>query len=497
MRTILSVIFYMFFTGKIHAQLSAGDSLAKSDFIQEEKQISQSFNAYFNRNISNLYGAEEKVFITKIDSLRNAFMQPLNRLKKEHPGIGAGFFKEQYADLDYTFDKFILDYIPVHKRITGKDGVLSTETKNRLQKVNITNPDLLKYKAFRKYLQSVLEQNLDKELQINNSKYKKSDNQRLDAGLETVKKVFKNPVIQEQMRYELLYNHIDNYGVKDIEKQVKDFKKHTANPSLVSKIDSLYNDGINGRKGHVTEPYKTIGINTLDLHIFKPEDDHKKHPAIVFFHGGGWSEGMPDWFFGTCEEYAKKGWVAVAVEYRLRNRHGNLPPDAIADGKSAVRYLRSNAERLQIDPGKIVVSGNSAGANLVLTLAVIDTLDDKSENLRISSVPNAVMLNSVATDLTQGDFWQQYFKDKDFLKRISPLYQVRKNLPPVLIIQGNQDHNVSLQPVIDFAEKMKAEGNDCELHILYGAGHFIWYDRRFSGKVDEYQTAFLKRLGYN
>ncbi|MDN8674696.1 alpha/beta hydrolase, partial [Staphylococcus aureus] len=89
-----------------------------------------------------------------------------------------------------------------------------------------------------------------------------------------------------------------------------------------------------------------------------------KHPAILFFHGGGWSEGKPDWFFYTCEEYAKKGWVAIAVEYRLRNRHGSLPPDAIADGKSAIRYLRMNADKLGIETNRIVASGNSAGANL-------------------------------------------------------------------------------------------------------------------------------------
>lgn len=496
MKSILLAIFWILAAGKIHAQLSEKDSLAKVAFIKEEKQISNSFNTYFNQNVSNLYGADEKVFMTKIDSLRHTFLLPIKRLKKEHPGIGPVFFREQDADVNYTFDKFILDYIPLHKRITGKVAILSLETKKRLQKIDITNPDLLKYKAFRKYLQSVLEQGLDKELHINLSRYKQSNNQRLDAGIETIKQLFKNPVIQEEMSYELLYNHMDNYGVKDIEKLINEFKAHTSNPLYISKIDSLYGDGVRGRKGHTIEPYKIVGTHSLDLHVFKPEDTGKKHPAIVFFHGGGWSEGMPDWFFGTCEEYAKKGWIAVAVEYRLRNRHGTLPPEAIADGKSAIRYLRTHADKWQIDPERIVASGNSAGANLALALAVIDTLDDKSENLMISSVPSAVILNSVATDLTQGDFWQQYYKDKNFLKRISPLYQVRKNLPPVLVIQGNQDHNVPLQPVIDFVEKMKAEGNDCELHILDGAGHFIWYDSRFSTKVNEFQELFLRRLGY-
>ncbi|WP_199119847.1 alpha/beta hydrolase [Pedobacter sp. ASV28] len=496
MKYLFLTLAYIFVSFQIHAQTNPKDSIAKAKFLEEQKQISRSFNAYFNSRISTLYGAEEQVFIQKIDSLRNTFINPLNHLKNSNPEIGNAFFEEQYTDLNYTFDKFILDYIPVHKRITGNLTTLSSGTKHRLEQINTNNPSLLKYKAFRQYLQSVLEQQLDQELQYNRNKYKNSDNQRLDAGLKTIKQIFKNPEIRNQMSYELLYQHIDNYGVKNIAQQVALFDKSNIDQNLKTKIDSLYRDGLEGRKGHLIVPYKTIGKTILDLHIFQPKDNQLQHPTIVFFHGGGWSEGMPDWFFYTCQEYAKKGWVAVAVEYRLRNRQGTLPPDAIADGKSAIRYLRTHAHRLQIDANKIVASGNSAGANLALTLAVIDTLDEKNENQKISSVPNAIMLNSVATDLTQGDFWQQYFTDKEFLKRISPLHQLRKNLPPILILQGNKDNNVPLQPVIDFANKMKALGNDCELHILDGAGHFIWYDRRFGKQVNEYRESFLTRLGY-
>jgi acetyl esterase/lipase len=496
MKNFTVLFFYILFFTQGRAQLPMDDSIAKKSFFSEEKKTSQSFNTYFNRNISVLYGLEEKEFITLIDSLRTTFTGPLDKLCVTNPGIGNQFFEEQYTDLDYTFNKFILDYPPVHKRITGKETTWSKTINKRLQKVKISDPNLLQYSAFRKYLGSLLEQALDKELKINQDKYKHSDNQRLDAGLAVIDSLFKNTEIRNRMRYEILYSHIDNYGIKDIKKQLQNFSSQCTDQSLVFRIDSLYSDETNNRKAHVIEPYKEIGTHNLDLHIFLPKDNLKKHPAIVFFHGGGWSEGKPDWFFGSCQEYAQKGWVAVAVEYRVRNRHGNLPPDAIADGKSAIRYLRINANRLGISPNKIVASGNSAGANLALALAVIDTLDDNKENRDISSRPNAVILNSVAPDFTQGDFWQQYFKNKDFLKRISPLDHIRPNLPQILIVQGNQDHNVPLESVIEFAEKMKTAGNDCELHILDGAGHFLWYDRNYSSKVEEFQTSFLKRLGY-
>ncbi|MFL9484867.1 alpha/beta hydrolase [Chitinophagaceae bacterium LWZ2-11] len=481
---------------RTNAQINLNDSIAKVRFLEEQKRVSKSFNSYFNNNTTALYGASEPVFISRIDSLRQTFIRPLDSLRKQRPGIGASFYEDQYTDLNYTFDKFILDYIPVHKRITGENRVLSSTTQTRLQQVSIGDTSLLKYSAFRNYLKSLLEQSIDKELSAHPKDYLQSDNRRLDAGMKQIESLFSNKVICNRMRFELLTGHIEDYGVKNIDKYILAFKSSNHEKILQTKIDSMYQEGLSGRKDHLIKSYKTIGKTTLDLHIFSSVEKDKSCPTIVFFHGGGWSEGMPDWFFYTCKEYAAKGWVAVAVEYRLRNRHGTLPPDAIADGKSAIRYLRENAVQLGIDPTRIVVSGNSAGANLALALVVIDTLDDSKENLRISSVPNAAMLNSVATDLTQGDFWQQYFPDKNFLNRISPLNQVHKNLPPILILQGNKDYNVPLQPVIDFTDKMKSIGNDCELHILDGAGHFIWYDRRFAKQVNDYRSSFLKRLGY-
>lgn len=493
---LLKLFFLVFIASTSYAQTASPDQTAITLFTQRQKQVNRAFNAYFNSNQTALYGAGEGVFLQKIDSLHKTFLLPLDSLKKSNPGIKASFFEEQYTDLNYTFNKFILDYVPVHKRITGQTVTLSKTAQNRLQKIDINNPGLLAYDAYRKYLNSVLQQSIDEELLKRRKAYQKSDNQRLDAGMLVVTQLFKNPAVQNRMMYELLAYHIDNYGVKNIGPELEIFRKKNTGSKLLAKIDSAYNEGLSDRKEHLTEVYKKVDGYSLDAHIFMPKDSSKQHPAIVFFHGGGWSEGKPDWFFYTCQEYAAKGWVAVAIEYRLRDRHGTLPPQAIADGKSAIRYLRKDAQRLKIDPDHIIASGNSAGANLALALGVIDTLDDKKEDLRISSVPNSLILNSVATDFTQGDFWQQYYTDQKFLERISPLHQVRKNLPPILMISGSRDNNVPVQPTIAFAEKMKAMGNDCELHVLEGAGHFLWYDRRFGKQVNDYRSGFLKRLGY-
>lgn len=78
----------------------------------------------------------------------------------------------------------------------------------------------------------------------------------------------------------------------------------------------MYTSDSAGRQGHLIKTYKSVGGFNLDMHIFLTESflKNQQRPAIVFFHGGSWSEGKPDWFFETCRTYTKKGWVACAVE---------------------------------------------------------------------------------------------------------------------------------------------------------------------------------------
>ena len=88
--------------------------------------------------------------------------------------------------------------------------------------------------------------------------------------------------------------------------------------------------------------YKTIGEVELKLHIFElAERDAKElSPAVVFFFGGGWVGGTPKQFYRQCEHFSSRGMVAISAEYRVKNRHGTTPFECVADGKSAIRWIR-------------------------------------------------------------------------------------------------------------------------------------------------------------
>ena len=114
------------------------------------------------------------------------------------------------------------------------------------------------------------------------------------------------------------------------------------------------------------EVYKTIGDVKLKIYIYEPKS-HKagvKRPAIVFFFGGGWRGGTPKQFQEHCRYLASKGMVAMTADYRVSSRQGTKPFHCVRDGKSAVRWIRQNARRLGVDPGRIATGGGSAGGHV-------------------------------------------------------------------------------------------------------------------------------------
>ena len=105
--------------------------------------------------------------------------------------------------------------------------------------------------------------------------------------------------------------------------------------------------------------FKSIGEVSLKLYVFNPPD-HKAsdaRPALVLFFGGGWMHGDPSQFAKHAAYFASRGMVVVLPEYRTKEAHGTTPFECIADGKSAVRWVRAHATELGIDPQRIAAGG--------------------------------------------------------------------------------------------------------------------------------------------
>jgi alpha/beta hydrolase fold/WD40-like Beta Propeller Repeat len=115
-------------------------------------------------------------------------------------------------------------------------------------------------------------------------------------------------------------------------------------------------------RGAVTHVYKSTESGDLRLHVFLPAGGHSNpRPAILFFFGGRWTTGGVEQFVPQAKYFAGRGIVAIVVDYRVFDRHATTPFEAMADAKSAIRWVRAHAAKLAVDPTRIVASGGSSG----------------------------------------------------------------------------------------------------------------------------------------
>lgn len=263
--------------------------------------------------------------------------------------------------------------------------------------------------------------------------------------------------------------------------------------------------------GARAEVYKTVGDVTLKLYIVEPED-HKasdKRPAIVFFFGGGWSSGTPAQFYPHAKYLASRGMTAMLADYRVASRHGVKAKECVADAKSAVRWIRQNAERLGVDPDRIVAAGGSAGGHLAACTGVVPGFDDEGEASNVSSVPNALALFNPAVVLAdiEGLAPRTATRVAALTKRmgvepakLSPAHHVKPGAPPTIVFHGKADTTVPYQTVEIFAAAMKKVGNQCELHGYEDQGHGFFNQGRGDGTAytDTVRALdqFLAKLGY-
>ena len=112
--------------------------------------------------------------------------------------------------------------------------------------------------------------------------------------------------------------------------------------------------------------YKHLEESDLKLFIKKPTDGtaSEKRPAIVWFHGGGWTGGSPKQFDAQAQHFIELEFVCILPEYRLIKDIPGPPVFPCRDAKSAMRWVRSHARELGVDPDRIAAAGGSAGGIL-------------------------------------------------------------------------------------------------------------------------------------
>ncbi|OHB75478.1 MAG: hypothetical protein A2W31_16930 [Planctomycetes bacterium RBG_16_64_10] len=241
--------------------------------------------------------------------------------------------------------------------------------------------------------------------------------------------------------------------------------------------------------GARVETYKKVGDLPLHVYLYFPEHHapSDRRAAIVFFFGGGWRAGSPQQFVPQCEYLAARGMVAMVADYRVHSRHQTQAVACVADGKSAIRWVRSNADRLGIDLERIVAAGGSAGGHVAACTGLIDGFEEPGETTTVRSRPNAMVLLNPVLQLAAVDGIDPWPAERmerlaDRLgttpRNLSPHHHIAPGAPPTLILHGTDDAAVPYRTAEQFTQAMRHAGNRCELRGFAGQGHGFFNRRR-------------------
>lgn len=217
--------------------------------------------------------------------------------------------------------------------------------------------------------------------------------------------------------------------------------------------------------------YKTVAGRDLSLYVLKPNDWKKSdsRPAMVFFHGGGWTRGGPATFTEQARYLTSRGMVTLRVEYRLLEQPSDSPEVCIQDARSAMRWVRGHAEDLGINPERIASAGESAGGHLAAFVGMMDGFDEPQDNTKISPKSNAMFLFNPVLD-NGPDGWAHRRVGERY-KVFSPFYNVTAKAPPAVVFLGTEDQLIPVKTIEEFRTRMEACGVRCDAHFYAGEKH--------------------------
>jgi acetyl esterase/lipase len=217
-----------------------------------------------------------------------------------------------------------------------------------------------------------------------------------------------------------------------------------------------------------------------------------KRPVLVFFSGGGWRMGSLNQVFRHSYYFAERGMVVVRADYRIIPE-GVTVGETQADTRSAVRWVRSHAGELGIDPAKVVTWGQSAGGQLAVAAALVDGKDDPGEDAAVSSVPDAIVLISPVLKFDPEDFKTEKDK-KEFAGLCNPYASLKGKIPPTLIIIGSVDH--LLDGCAVFARRATELGSRVDFYVEPEGEHTFALFATGINKTCLCMDLFLESLGY-
>ncbi|MDF1849185.1 MAG: alpha/beta hydrolase [Verrucomicrobiales bacterium] len=246
--------------------------------------------------------------------------------------------------------------------------------------------------------------------------------------------------------------------------------------------------------------YKSVGQRELAFDVYyPPERTAKPYPVLVYTHGGGWAAGSrfgasKGLFAPLFQQLVQDGFCVVSVDYRLYKKGGSIRMrDCVIDSKDAVRYLAKNCERFGIDPERILVFGDSAGGHIaqMLLLSPPESLTGDPGLAEVDYTIAGGLSWYGPCDFEKIDLFNHDdrpdFRDrfgiritgedsdpnekKRLYREMSPVSYLKRDSPPLMMIQGDQDTTIPVKHARHMEKRAKELGAPVETLIVKNSGH--------------------------
>jgi acetyl esterase/lipase len=238
------------------------------------------------------------------------------------------------------------------------------------------------------------------------------------------------------------------------------------------------------------------------IQVLEPEPRSAPRPAVVLFHGGAFVQGSALQDIAWAQRLAEQGFVTFMADYRLFGQAdgANPWPAQLEDAQHAMQWVRANAERFNVDPGRVCAAGHSSGAHLAGLVGTTESSDGSDAGLAgISSRADCVVTVAGHHDLTvpyESDFPQTVLdrlfggsieQVPEVWRSASAAHHVDEQTAPFLIIHGNHDREAPVEMARNMAAALAEAGHEYAYAEL-DADHFAIVDSEATRRLTE---AFL------
>ena len=252
-----------------------------------------------------------------------------------------------------------------------------------------------------------------------------------------------------------------------------------------------------------------IVYNSLDsreLHLDAYYKKGKKpQPAVILIHGGGWKSGNKSQMKIFAQEIASKGYSCFTIEYRLSPEAQY--PAAIFDVKNAIKYIKANAQKFNVNPDKVAVLGCSSGGQMA---ALIGTTNNNLEFESTSGINENASVQAIididgilafkhpeSEEGKVASLWLggSYEEKPEFWKQASALNHVSASTPPILFI--NSDMPRFHAGRTDMISKLNYYHIYCEVKNISNSPHSFWFFNPWFQPMVKYTVDFLDKIFKN